>query len=477
MSAPLALQRATLAIAAAVIAGAVLLGPLTAQRSSALLAALVLTISAAAAYVLWRTDPAWLICVALAGTMFSGNWQYVGIPGALAPDRLILIGAIAAVLLRAPPIADRPPLQLRGVHWVMVVLIVYAVGSALAAGTLWDRALTFQILQSIGVLPFLVFLVAPVVFRTDRHRRVLLATMVGMGGYLGLTAVLQTIGAEQLVFPRYITDTTVGIHHGRARGPFLEAVTNGTGLYAGAIAAGMALAMTRRRPYRVVAVIVIALCVLGMLFTETRSIWLGAIVASAVTLIAVPELRRWTIPAAVAAVTMVALALVVVPGLRDSVSERRADQATVYDRQNLNRAALNMIEARPLVGFGWGTFPERNIDFFDESPNYPVTGENAKIHNLFLTYGAELGLIGLALWIVAVVLGVGGALARRGPPTLRVWRVGLGAYALFFVLVANAVFPQAFPNLILWAWAGVVLAGAEDTSDEVEDVSGRAQRT
>ena len=84
-----------------------------------------------------------------------------------------------------------------------------------------------------------------------------------------------------------------------------------------------------------------------------------------------------------------------------------------------------------------------------------MTGQTANIHNLFLTYGAELGLIGLSLWIVVFVLGVGGALVNRGPPDMRVWRIGLGAYALFFLIVANAVFPQAFPNLILWAWAGV----------------------
>ena len=352
MAARLALQRATLAIAAAVVAGAVLLGPLTAQRSNAVVAGVLLTMLVAAAYVLWQTDPAWLICAALAGTMFSGNWQYMGIPGALAPDRLILVGAIAAVLLRAPPIADRPPLRVRPVHWVMVVLILYAVGSALAAGTLSDRGFTFQILQSIGVLPFLVFLVAPVVFRTAHHRRVLLATLVGMGGYLGITAVMESIGTPIAVFPRYITDMSIGIHQGRSRGPFLEAVTNGTGLYAGAVAAAMALAITRRPPVPRGAGAVIAAVRRGMLLDRDaldlarRDLW-----RRSVTLLAVRELRRcWSQPPSRWSPSSPWRRAV--PGSERHVQERRADQATVYDRQNLNRAALNMIDARPMFGSG-----------------------------------------------------------------------------------------------------------------------------
>ena len=128
-----------------------------------------------------------------------------------------------------------------------------------------DRDFTFEILQSIGVLPFLVFLVAPVAFRTAHHRRVLLATLVGMGGYLGITAVMESIGTPSLIFPHYITDMSIGIHQGRSRGPFLEAVTNGTGLYAGAVAAAIAFASSRRPWYQAGAGAVILLCIAGML--------------------------------------------------------------------------------------------------------------------------------------------------------------------------------------------------------------------
>ena len=118
-----------------------------------------------------------------------------------------------------------------------------------------------------------------------------------------------------------------------------------------------------------------------------------------------------------------------------------------------------------MFGLGMGHLLREEHRLLRGVAELPVDRTDSEIDNLFLTYGAELGLIGLSLWVVAFVLGVGGALVNRGPPDMRLWRIGLGAYALFFLIVANAVFPQAFPNLILWVWAGVLLAGSDSAPD------------
>jgi O-antigen ligase len=81
------------------------------------------------------------------------------------------------------------------------------------------------------------------------------------------------------------------------------------------------------------------------------------------------------------------------------------------------------------------------------------------VHNIALGYGAELGLIGLCLWLAALVCGVGSALATRGPPDLRAWRSGLLAVAAAFVVVANAVPPTAWPTRSIWLLVGVVCSG------------------
>ena len=78
---------------------------------------------------------------------------------------------------------------------------------------------------------------------------------------------------------------------------------------------------------------------------------------------------------------------------------------------------------------------------------------------MYLSHGAELGLIGLTLWAFAVLAATIGALTTRGSPELRRWKIAFGAYAVFYGLVAAFVPAQVFPVLLFWLLAGVVWAG------------------
>ena len=97
-----------------------------------------------------------------------------------------------------------------------------------------------------------------------------------------------------------------------------------------------------------------------------------------------------------------------------------------------------MISARPLLGFGWDRFQSDSGPYFRQSLNYPLTATNIDIHNYFLSYAVELGLIGLLLWLTGLLMGGFGALATRAPPELEPWRMAFLALAVCFLLVANA---------------------------------------
>jgi len=446
----------------AVIAGIVGLaglGLIVAPRSTAFVAFGVALV-VAGAYLLWYVHPAWTLSGALAASVMAGNWVHLGLPSIVSPDRILLLSGIAAVVLRAPPVRDRPPLTFRPVHWAMVLMLLWFVGSAWAAGTLGDRAATFELVERVGLVPFLVFLVAPVVYATEAHRRILLGTLVALGAYLGFTALMETLQINQLVFPSFINDDSIGTHQDRARGPFLVALTNGAGLYLGVVGGGIALALWREYRWRVFAAGVLLLCFAGLLFTETRSVWLGGAIGTVVALLATRDLRRYSVPAMAAGVGVIAVSIALVPGLAGAIEERREDDRTVWDRKNLATAALNMVEAYPLVGIGWNRFTEENTDYFRVSRDFPLTAEDTVIHNVFLTYAAELGLVGLALWVTTLCLGMVAALwpPARGEPHL--WQMGLGANLVFFLVISNFVFPQVFPNLALWLLAGATVGAA-----------------
>jgi len=443
----------------AVVVGVGGLGLIVAPFGTALVGFAVALVIAGA-YLLWYVHPAWTLSGALVASVMVGNWGHLGLPGTVSPDRVLLMSGIAAVILRAPPVRDRPPLTFRPVHWAMVILLLWVAGSAFAAGTLDERGATFELVERVGVVPFLVFLVAPVVYATEAHRRVLLGTLVALGAYLGFTALMETLQINQLVFPSFINDNSIGTHKDRARGPFLQAFTNGAGLYVGVVASGIAVALWRDYRWRVFAAGTLVLCFAGLLFTETRSVWIAGAVATVVALLATRDLRRYSVPAMAAGVGVIAVSIALVPGLAGAIEERREDDRTTWDRKNLAVAAVQMVEAYPLVGIGWNRFNEENSDYFRVSRDYPLTGHETVIHNVFLTYGAELGLIGLALWLVVLFLGMAAALwpPARGEPHL--WQVGFGAYLVFFLVISNFVFPQVFPNLAVWLLAGAAVGAA-----------------
>ena len=398
--------------------------------------------------------PAWPLSIGLALGAFSGHWGDMGSPIAL--DRLLVGAAIVSTLVRER-IRSPDALRTRPIDWLLALVAIYAVGSALIAGTFEARSVRFELIDALSLLGFVLFFVAPKVYREARDRDVLLGALVALGAYIGLTAVFEEIGPEALIFPDYINDPTVGTvqHIDRARGPFAEAAENGLVLYACGTASVMA-ALTWRDPrWKKVAIFVAGLCALGILLTQTRAAWIAGGAATLVVLLAIRELRRFVVPGIAAVGAGVLLAFALIPGLQDEASDRAGDDSPVWDRQNSNAAALRMIADRPLIGFGWGTFPYYSGDYYRQGPDYPLTFVG-NLHNVYLANAVQLGLVGALLWLVATVLGVAGSIMRRGPPDLRAWKIGLIAWSVCYAVSAlSTPLNFALPTWLLWTWAGV----------------------
>ena len=213
-------------------------------------------------YVALVIDPAITLIAGVFLSPVAGNWQQLGVPGAASPDRLLVATTIVVVVLRAVTGRGAPLPRPRPVHYVLALAVLYAIASALAARTLFQRQAFLEIVESYGALPFAIFYLAPVILRTPRHRRWMLATLVLLGAYLGLTVVFETVGPHALVWPRYILSPTYGIHQGRGRGPFADAVANGFGLYTCALASFVATVKWRGRA-RLTAGAVGLLCMVG----------------------------------------------------------------------------------------------------------------------------------------------------------------------------------------------------------------------
>jgi O-antigen ligase len=399
--------------------------------------------------------PAWAISGALALSMFQSHWDLLGAP--FSVDRYATLLAIGSTLVREWRHRDGR-LQTRPIDWLLIVTALYALCSAQIIGALAYEDPKFELLDRFGLIPFALFFVAPLAFRTEADRRVLMGTLVAVGTYLGVTAVLETIGAKPLIVPQYINDPTVGIHSDRARGPFLEAGANGLILYACAVAAVIAFIKWRDPRARKFALFVAGLCLLGVILALTRVVWIGAAVATPLALLAAREMRRFVVPAVLVGALIWLVALATIPGLQARVDERKNDnKQTVWSRKSSNAAALRMVDDKPLLGHGWGTFQTNSVSYYRQAQDYPMTFvPSNNLHNVYLQNAVELGLVGTALWALALLAAIVGGVLRRGPPELRPWKIGLVAVALA-QLIAWATVPAEYvmPTLLLWLWAGV----------------------
>ena len=116
------------------------------------------------AYLALTVDPAVTLTLGVVLTPFAGNWQQLGIPGVLAPDRLLIAATIVLVVVQAATGRGEPLPRLRPVHFVLALAVLWAVGSALISHTLFQRAPLLKIVEAYGVFPFLIFYLAPVIY-------------------------------------------------------------------------------------------------------------------------------------------------------------------------------------------------------------------------------------------------------------------------------------------------------------------------
>jgi O-antigen ligase len=432
----------------------------------AILAIIVLG-ALALAYLLSRVEITVLAILAILLEVFSGNWTLMSIPVPL--DRVAFGITLCSLVLKGARNVSARRLVVRPVHIALLCATTWAVCSAIIAGTVSGSLGFYALVDRFGIVPFIWFLLAPVLFGTARQRRLLIGALAGLGLYLGLTGTLEGLHLYKFVFPHYVADPNVGIQWGRARGPILESTGDGFCTFVGGTAAAVGLKLWKATWVRCLFLAAMALDLATLLFTLTRGVWIGALAGIVIAMLLSRRTRRVLVPGLAVGALVLGISLAASPSLRTAVVGRAESQSPVWDRANTDLAALRIVTEKPLTGVGWENFVNVAPNYMVQQAGYPISGEGIEVHNVFLSHIAELGIPGLLLWLMGFLGAVRRGLlpGRRGAPQaaaygpgekdLAWWRRGGFAVLPCFLVIANlAPFSQALPNTLLWTWLGVM---------------------
>ncbi len=253
------------------------------------------------------------------------------------------------------------------------------------------------------VIPFTAFLVARLAFDTELAVRALLWTIIALGAYSAVVSILQ-FRAPALVWPRYILENETW--PGRAVGVTNQPIGNGTILMLAFVCALVLAARgTHSRPRRWLLFVIAAACAYGVFLTYTRAVWLAFGIVVVAGMILARGFRTGFV------LTAATISLGIAASWSTFTSpDRRAggvgSTSEIHDRLNAFATARWAISEEPWTGWGIGRFTSVNTYFHRTfAPDIPWEGGFAiDAHFTEMGIAAELGLVGLALWLTVLVL-------------------------------------------------------------------------
>lgn len=386
-------------VATAVAASLVVVAVTVAEpdRSGPLLAALAV---AAVAAVAALGDPVLAMLLVVAASFLRLAAPVDPLVPALG---LAVVSVAAAVYRRHLPAVRCGPLEIVMLAYLGWNLVSWILPHDLPASG--DAGWIARYLVTGTVLPFALYVLGRTVFGTDRAIRLLLWTVVGLAGYSALVSVLQFHGPRALVWPRFVV-TNPGWPD-RAVGVVNQPVVTGMVLV---VAVPLCLVLARRtdlaRPARLLAAAVAVVSCYAIYLTHTRVVWLAFVLVLVLgAVIGGRALRRDH---------LTVLAVIVVAAVANWAAVSSSDRSAggvgstneIMDRLNIIATGWWGFTERPLAGWGIGRFAALNTTYHQQWAPWVdwERGAGFASHENEIGILAELGLVGLLLWLTVLAL-------------------------------------------------------------------------
>ena len=422
-----------------------------------------------------------LILFALVGDIVFGAlaWFYtaifipkyvfiVSIPG--APDiyieRLVFVLLLPVVLYLLATGKERTLPNTKLEFWMIVQLSLLII-SMFRTGFLATPGGGFQpfhVFLTGFFVPFCFYYFGKTFINTEERLRIFLWGCFPLFAYLVFTAYMEHFKINSLIFPKFITNPFLGIHYGRARGPFLVAPVNGWMMGSLFFATLLLRTETRSLLGKMLIYPVLFATPVAIFFTYTRAVWLSFLVAP---LFVSVYSKRLLFPKRFLFLPLVFLIVLVWANWQNIKSKERAKGGVmqveeVEVRFRLFKVSTLMIKDKPLFGVGFARFMEALPRY---APEVHPAGKEAMAsqHNIFLAMLTEVGILGtLPFLMILYYLLKYSVLAYRflGEEGLISRELIACFWGIMLVYIINALFIQTqyyiAPNSYVFLWAGIV---------------------
>lgn len=354
--------------------------------------------------------PIWLVATIVVGVIAGPLYFSIPTPiTSMSLDRfLMLIGA--GYLVFTWRCGDLPLPKLARIDWVLFAVVGWFFLRTIGVETLPEESSAFTRWLTFIAMPFGLYVMVRLAPLSSAQLHQMMTILLGLGVYLAIVAALEVSGAHSLVYPRYIIDPTKWEFLGRARGPLLNPTANGVVLTAAlAIASHRFLHVAGRA--KVGYLFLVALIGGGVLFTLTRSVWMGAFgLAVVISVVYLPRwFRVWSL-----AICVLIGGFIVMDGGSGLLAMKRDDNLSAADaaksvtlRPLLAIVAYEMWKDKPITGHGFGGY------FTSSGPYHNARGYDKRLddvrpymqHNFLSSFAVDTGLIGVSLfafWMIGI---------------------------------------------------------------------------
>lgn len=387
----------------------------------------------------------------------------------LTIDRLFILAIVIASIISLFT-GTLPYKRLPQLAKIYLVMLIYFSVSLLLTGFRSISEVTphFRLIGGY-YFPFIAMIISYLAINDEVQIRKVSLFFFLFSIYLTFTAWAEKLHLWMFVFPRYIANPELGIHWGRARGPFLVSASLGITLVF-CFFNNLYLAARSRASIRTLVYITNIFMVPAIFFTYTRSVWLAMIVCSVMWVLLSYRIKN---RAAIVSIITIALILAVAIFHSNLISEERTkggwgEMEPIYARIGLAKITWRIFTEHTFFGIGFGHFRDYAAKLSQDPLNkYIRFGSRLIEHNNFLSILAETGIIGLILYL-AVLYGIykkSTRLYRRIPPQAAGW-VSKDLIILFWILLIDYLIDgmfretsvDPFNNSLLFVFVGLILA-------------------